>query len=286
MNALSHAALTVKALSAILATLRDLLQDANMRSGEAYEHIQRAERNAAIGSLAGFEVMLNDIEALYGAALALHRAKPPLKTAPSHHLDAPWAEEGVEPVSTPLTDAQPSATTVNPMSATAVTMAEFRNLLPDFEVCNTGVDRFALRHDCDAGGYILITECNKDQVPPDDAEEVDVARYAANGGVIEVTRSIRVSQLSAWIEAALGHARHPNNIADYFAKRLGASAEDYSLRGLPSDSECGQLCVKAIDAAASFGTHVHAVFGIGIPLHKVVHLARGVVATYWHGRGH
>ena len=64
-----------KAIAANLEALHLILEDAANRSAEAHELMQRGERNGAIGTALGLDIVLEDAKALYGAALALHRTR-------------------------------------------------------------------------------------------------------------------------------------------------------------------------------------------------------------------
>ena len=65
----------VNAIAANLKALHALLNLAAKRSAEAYQFIQTGECNGAIGTVMQLDVILDDVKALYGAALALHRSR-------------------------------------------------------------------------------------------------------------------------------------------------------------------------------------------------------------------
>lgn len=60
-------------IAANLKALDSLLLEAAQRSSVARQHIERGERNAAIGSILPLEQMLADAAALYRAAVTLQR---------------------------------------------------------------------------------------------------------------------------------------------------------------------------------------------------------------------
>lgn len=60
-------------IAAHIAVLFELLARATNRSLQAQEFIRVGERNAAIGTLAGLDILLEDAQALYRASLVLHR---------------------------------------------------------------------------------------------------------------------------------------------------------------------------------------------------------------------
>jgi hypothetical protein len=182
----------------------------------------------------------------------------------------------------------PAVQSSAPARQDVTTIADVRRLYPDLTEWHTGGGCFALRLDCEGGGYILITECEDAQLPSEDAVAVDVGRYAKNGEDIEVAEGIPIPALPEWIEGALDRASHPKNVADYFAKRLGASHPDDSLRDLPIDSPCGQECVNCIDAAAALIGHMRAAWGDDYltqlpPALRLSHMAARIVEVYWRG---
>lgn len=64
------------AIAANLEVLHLMLMDAAQRSAEARELMQRSERNGAVGTDLGLDVVLDNAKALYIAALALHGMRP------------------------------------------------------------------------------------------------------------------------------------------------------------------------------------------------------------------
>jgi hypothetical protein len=96
------------------------------------------------------------------------------------------------------------------------------------------------------------------------------------------------------IEAARAHALSMpskvslvivrGNVHQYFEEKLGHSPLDDSLTDLPVESECGQDCVKVIDAAAAYLAVVRdtagELQGIVIPVLDSVNEA---VETLWRG---
>ena len=62
------------AIAANLAALSLRLSNAAELAKEASAAIERGEQNMAIGTILGFEKALPEAQALYNAALALHRA--------------------------------------------------------------------------------------------------------------------------------------------------------------------------------------------------------------------
>ena len=75
MSANGQSKVKVAAIAANLAALDDLLTTAAARSAEARELAQSGECNGAIGAIFDLSSILDDAEALYNAALALHRTK-------------------------------------------------------------------------------------------------------------------------------------------------------------------------------------------------------------------
>lgn len=63
------------AIASNLSRLRDFLKEAAVRGAEACDLIHSGELNRAIGVVLGLDAVLEDSKALYGAAVALHRAK-------------------------------------------------------------------------------------------------------------------------------------------------------------------------------------------------------------------
>jgi len=61
-------------IGANLEALENILYAANVRASEAVAAIKQGEINQAIGAASGIEEMLKQATALYGAALAIHRA--------------------------------------------------------------------------------------------------------------------------------------------------------------------------------------------------------------------
>lgn len=64
---------TDTAIAATLASLRELLQAALARAGEAQGYMGQGDRNAAIGTVMDLDRLLADAAALHRAALTLHR---------------------------------------------------------------------------------------------------------------------------------------------------------------------------------------------------------------------
>jgi hypothetical protein len=56
-----------------LKAMSELLIEALRRTGEAHDYAASGERNAAIGTLDGVEVLLEDAIALHRAARSVHR---------------------------------------------------------------------------------------------------------------------------------------------------------------------------------------------------------------------
>jgi hypothetical protein len=61
------------AISANLAALSERLKHAAQQSAEAFEAMQRGEQNLAIGTVCDLESLLPEAQALFNAAMALHR---------------------------------------------------------------------------------------------------------------------------------------------------------------------------------------------------------------------
>lgn len=156
---------------------------------------------------------------------------------------------------------------------------------PKFQVWHTGGGCLAYQLDCDRGAYVLMTKCDDAQLPDMDAQAVSLGRYAANGEVVHESSREPVEKVEAWIEAALSDASDPKNVADYFARTLGAAHEDITLRNLPIDSTCGQDCIQAIDAASAFVSEVRSAFGDHHPSvgGHILTVARQIVSVYWRG---
>jgi len=72
------------------------------------------------------------------------------------------------------------------------------------------------------------------------------------------------------------------NVFDYFKQQLGVAPDDVTLKDLPVDSNCGQDCVAAIDAAHTLQHHAKAALGNGHD-ESLVELAEHVVSVYWRG---
>ena len=62
------------AIAANLAALAQRLARAAALAKEAEEAMQRGEQNLAIGTVIGFDHILPEAQALYNAAIALHRS--------------------------------------------------------------------------------------------------------------------------------------------------------------------------------------------------------------------
>lgn len=180
---------------------------------------------------------------------------------------------------------------VKMIRGSAKNLAGLRKLYPDFRVWSTFCDCLALRLDCDPAGYVLITDSERLQIPPDEATDVYVTLYAANGDLVEDKRTISIKETETWIDEALSRASDPTNIADYFVKKMGAGHLDDSLRDLPMHSDCGQDCVKVIDAAVAVLEHVRTAFGdsqTGRPPGRdeenlLIDITRRVIGVYWRG---
>ncbi len=67
--------LKIAAITANLAALHAILEISAARSAQAHELVVRGEQNGAIGTLLDLDQQLSDAQALYAAALALHRSK-------------------------------------------------------------------------------------------------------------------------------------------------------------------------------------------------------------------
>lgn len=65
------------AVAANVEALNWLVREAAARTTEALHHLRCGERNAAIGTIVGVDVVLTDAIALYGATIALHRRSLP-----------------------------------------------------------------------------------------------------------------------------------------------------------------------------------------------------------------
>lgn len=165
------------------------------------------------------------------------------------------------------------------------TVAGILERYANFYVWHTGGGCFAFRLDCDAGEYILMTTVEDAQIPDMDARRVALGRYAANGEVIDEVMSQPVDRVETWIEEALASARDPVNVSDYFAKHLGASHGDETLRAVLVDSPCGQSCRRAIDAAATLTSCIDSGFRDRHPELRTsaVSIAQKLVSFYWRG---
>lgn len=71
----SNSTLPMAAIAANLAALHAILAKASERAAEAHAVMLRGERNGAIGTVVGLDLMLDDAKALYMAAIALHRTE-------------------------------------------------------------------------------------------------------------------------------------------------------------------------------------------------------------------
>lgn len=60
-------------VSANIKAMSELLIEALRRTAEAHDYAAGGERNAAIGTLSGVDVLLEDALALYRSALSVHR---------------------------------------------------------------------------------------------------------------------------------------------------------------------------------------------------------------------
>jgi hypothetical protein len=139
------------------------------------------------------------------------------------------------------------------------TLRDVLSVYPDRYIWHSGGGCHALRIDTEHG-YVLLTEVDHAQPPPDDARIVDAGIYAPNGDEVETLAGLPLGNLAQWIGSALGRLRNPKSVADYFAHRLGANALDETLHLLPLESLCGKNCIKAIDAAAELLAHVRTTF--------------------------
>jgi len=171
----------------------------------------------------------------------------------------------------PLSAGRASATDDDPSSVNQLppvpprppvaTISDVLRLFPGLTEWHSGGGCFALRLDCEGGGYILVTECDDARLPTEDATEVDVGRYSASGEDVEGAERISIQELPAWLDRALECVREPKNVADYFVKKLRSGHPDLSLRNLPLDSQCGRECVGVIDAVATLIDHTGVAFG-------------------------
>lgn len=76
MNTTPDAPITAEgAILANLEILDQLLAHARYLAGDAAEAMHAGKRNLAIGTIAGLEQLLPEIEALYRTALILHRTQ-------------------------------------------------------------------------------------------------------------------------------------------------------------------------------------------------------------------
>jgi len=63
------------AIAANLAALTQRLSQAAELAGQAHEAMQAGEQNQAIGTILDFDRLLPEAQALYNAAIALHRGR-------------------------------------------------------------------------------------------------------------------------------------------------------------------------------------------------------------------
>lgn len=63
------------AIAANLAALTQRLSQAAELAGQAHEAMQAGEQNQAIGTILDFDLLLPEAQALYNAAIALHRGR-------------------------------------------------------------------------------------------------------------------------------------------------------------------------------------------------------------------
>jgi len=180
-------------------------------------------------------------------------------------------------------------------SKTAHTMRSIQATYPNLQTWQTGGGCLAYAHLCDDGGHLLITDSGGLNLPEAGDTEVLVGRYAKNGDVVEPATMVSVAELETWIDAALARARSPECVADYFSAKLGEGANDGTLRTLPIDSDCGQDCIEAIDAALGLIIHIRMAMGNDgevedaskevrrTPEPDVIDVVRKVVSIYWRG---
>lgn len=69
--------LTLKAISANIEVLRQLLTDAVVVASEGFQAIQKGDQNQAIGAILNLDEQLQSALALHRAALALHVNRKP-----------------------------------------------------------------------------------------------------------------------------------------------------------------------------------------------------------------
>jgi hypothetical protein len=62
-------------VTANLKAMGALLTEALRRAAEAHDYASAGERHAAIGTVSGVDVLLEDALALYRAALSIHRTR-------------------------------------------------------------------------------------------------------------------------------------------------------------------------------------------------------------------
>lgn len=73
-------------------------------------------------------------------------------------------------------------------------------------------------------------------------------------------------------------------IYDYFERELGRSPDDASLRQLPLDSNCGDDCKGAIDAAKGLLFHSQQARGYDPDLRDfILNETHHIVQIYWRG---
>lgn len=74
------------------------------------------------------------------------------------------------------------------------------------------------------------------------------------------------------------------NIFDYFVKLLGEDPSDDTLRDLPVDSNCGDDCKKAIDAAATLLERAAMAGTVSFQDCKAIRRATDeIIVTFWRG---
>lgn len=154
---------------------------------------------------------------------------------------------------------------------------------PKFFVWHLGNGCFAYRLDCDGNQYILMSSSHDAQIPEIGAQNVALGRYAENGELIHESADEPIDCAEAWIEKELDSARAPENIADYFAMRLGAPLDDWSFRQLQKDTHAGEACRDVIDATASLMSHIQRIGGTNrAEMRKsVASMAQQIVSGYW-----
>jgi len=74
------------------------------------------------------------------------------------------------------------------------------------------------------------------------------------------------------------------NVFEYFRKHLGENPSDDTLRGLSIDSNCGEDCKKAIDAAATLLERARMAGTVKFHDCQAIRRATNdIVETFWRG---